>query len=1140
MPDNASNFPHLPLRLAKQGIAASLRGVRQASPRTAANQGDAGGHGSRLKSSVDLITTNWQEEQDKRKEEGKPDLPNAVSFILHVDPDSFDADSLKSFGIEVVADLEEGYIIGASADTELSGLRKKIEQFINSERGGGRVPEIWELIEGTRRPEYILSDALKDEWDQIQDNQEYIVDVGISCVDIQEQYSLCPKRRESETNQKFQERVERWLDKYNLTLHEWDDLYQKRSEQLEEFVYAYEGEILRNSTEPNSGISRLPDSFSCRISISGKGLRDLVLNFPYIFDVYEYKVSSRTAANIEDSESHGSRLKSSADLIVANWNKEQKQRQQEGKPILPDIISFILQIDPDTFDAEALSSFGIEIVADLEEGYIIGASADTGLSELRKKIEKFIKSERNGSKVPGVWKLIEGTRRPEYILSERLKAEWDQITDNQEYIVDVGISCIDIQHLYSQCPKRKELETDENFQERVEWWLDKHSLTPQEWDTLYLKRSDQLEEFVYAYEGEILHNFAGVELGVSRLPDSFSCRIRISGKGLRDLVLNFPYIFDVSEYEDIALPPVNPDAIGEDRDSFVLGSPEPGASRVCIIDSGIEERHPLLKAAIDYANSRSWVPGEFNQTADYVPNGGHGTRVAGAVIYPRGVPRTGQLQPICWLQNARILNRDNHLPKNIFPPEILEEIVDFYFGRTRTCLFNHSITSVTPYRTQFMTAWAAAIDKLTWNRAGDLLLIVAAGNLNGITNYPARPAIKAHLDAGRDYPDYLLSPSTRIANPGQSLQALTVGSIAHTTYDSPSVRSLADADYPSAFSCTGLGIWGTIKPEVVEYGGDLVIDSNDSPNFSTPEAVCPELVRAVRNGGKVVGRDTVGTSFAAPKVTHIAAALAAEFPEQNALLYRALIVQSARLPSWTEETVEKLYYGLRTMGYGIPNIDRALGNSHNRITLTTPGNEYIKARQAKVYQVQIPEFLLREGEGFDIRIEITLSYVAEPRRTRRNRRKYLSTWLDWACSKRGEDPDAFLAKVLKEYDQASSDAEEGEGGFPWTLGKRQARRRDDGTVPSQGIDGIVKEVSRSAGTIQKDWAIVKSYDLREGFCIAVVGHEGWNKDPEATVPYCLVVSFEAVNPEVHIYEAFAQIQQPLQVQPQQQVNVTVS
>jgi hypothetical protein len=361
------------------------------------------------------------------------------------------------------------------------------------------------------------------------------------------------------------------------------------------------------------------------------------------------QASPRTAANKGDAGGHGSRLKASVDLITTNWQEEQKQRKEEGKPDLPDAVSFILQVDPDAFDADSLKSFGIEVVADLEEGYIIGASADTELSELRGKIEKFINSERGGGKVPEIWELLEGTRRPEYILSDALKAEWDQIRDNQEYVVDVGISCIDIQEQYPRCPKRRESETDEKFQERVERWLDKHKLTPQEWDDLYLQRSDQLEEFVYRYSGEILSNASGTELGVSRLPDSFSCRIRISGQGLRDLVLNFPYIFDVCEYEDVNLPQFDSDAQGDDRDSFTPNPPEPNAPKVCVIDSGIQERHPLLRGVIDEPNSKSWVPGELDQTADFVPNGGHGTRVAGAVIYPREVPRTGRSLSRCYL-----------------------------------------------------------------------------------------------------------------------------------------------------------------------------------------------------------------------------------------------------------------------------------------------------------------------------------------------------------------------------------------------------------------------------------------------------------------------------------------------------------
>jgi len=59
---------------------------------------------------------------------------------------------------------------------------------------------------------------------------------------------------------------------------------------------------------------------------------------------------------------------------------------------------------------------------------------------------------------------------------------------------------------------------------------------------------------------------------------------------------------------------------------------------------------------------------------------------------------------------------------------------------------------------------------------------------------------------------------------------------------------------------------------------------------------------------------------------------------------------------------------------------------------------------------------------------------------------------------------------------------------------------------------------------------VKSYDLHESFCIAIVGHEGWNNDPNADVPYALVVSFETVDTNIPIYTAIANIQVPIQVE----------
>ena len=48
--------------------------------------------------------------------------------------------------------------------------------------------------------------------------------------------------------------------------------------------------------------------------------------------------------------------------------------------------------------------------------------------------------------------------------------------------------------------------------------------------------------------------------------------------------------------------------------------------------------------------------------------------------------------------------------------------------------------------------------------------------------------------------------------------------------------------------------------------------------------------------------------------------------------------------------------------------------------------------------------------------------------------------------------------------------------------------------------------------------MVKSNTLPDHFCIAVVGHEGWSKDPDSSARYALAVTFEVVGQELPIYE----------------------
>ena len=176
------SFPHIELKFATQGTASFQTFPRDKTPTTQTNLNDSWGHGSKLKGSVSGIVSDWQEQLVERKQEQKPELPEAVPLILQIDPNAFDAEELRKYGIEVIAELEDGYIIGASADLQFTELQKKIEQFLNQERGGGKVPEIWDILDGTKRPEYILAPELQAQWGQIEDDRLYTVDVGIACV----------------------------------------------------------------------------------------------------------------------------------------------------------------------------------------------------------------------------------------------------------------------------------------------------------------------------------------------------------------------------------------------------------------------------------------------------------------------------------------------------------------------------------------------------------------------------------------------------------------------------------------------------------------------------------------------------------------------------------------------------------------------------------------------------------------------------------------------------------------------------------------------------------------------------------------------------------------------------------------------
>ncbi len=683
------------------------------------------------------------------------------------------------------------------------------------------------------------------------------------------------------------------------------------------------------------------------------------------------------------------------------------------------------------------------------------------------------------------------------ILDEDLLSQWPFAAD-REMILDVSIEVA----AFDPPPKPRGI-TNRTSPEKIEakqkQYADEMSKFAEKWDDARMSRESEIIDLVSHYRGEVLDIS---EDGTVDYSDSFSCRIRMNGEGFVDLIKNFPSIFEAILPEDVSQPFAGGAAVDPDEgDDFELLPPLEGAPSICIIDSGIQENHRWLEAAIIKEGSSCFIPSlPTDDVADHVPAGGHGTRVAGVCLYNNSVPSGGVVRAPFNLINARVLDDRNELRKTMFPARMLEMVVRTYSGLGGVKIFQHSIASNRAFKTGRMSTWGCAIDQLSHRE--DVLIIQVAGNLMDRAAINA-PGIIDHMTAGRDYPEYLLEKSSRIANPGQSLQAITVGSVSQIYFQQGDRRSIAGNDSPSSFTRSGFGMWDGIKPEVVEFGGDKAKDSGSPPSLTLPPEVCPMTVRSTLHGGPAYARDDVGTSYAAPKIAHIAGHLQSLFPDQSPLLYRALIVNSARWPLWAEKvSLENRVKVFRTLGYGIPSLQRATENSEKRITLVTEQTYEASATDGYVFGIPIPESLRRQGDEFEVRIDVTLSYSAEPRRTRKSRRKYLAVWLDWMSSRKNEPFETFRSRALTDFEKEHG----GDKNFAWTIGNKEKK--------SGETDGV----NRKNGTVQKDWTVARPFELPEMFGVAVHAHEGWCSDDSEIAKFTLAVSFEALETEVNVYQ----------------------
>lgn len=466
-----------------------------------------------------------------------------------------------------------------------------------------------------------------------------------------------------------------------------------------------------------------------------------------------------------------------------------------------------------------------------------------------------------------------------------------------------------------------------------------------------------------------------------------------------------------------------PDLYGADVDSFPPAvSASTDSPIVGIVDSGVASAHPLLAGSVLLAETLS---PHFEDGED---RHGHGTMVASLAVHgsiAEAIQRP-QLTPLGRIVSVRVLDADGYFPEQSLWEEDLVEAVEYCIAQGARVI-NLSVGDATkPFMPPRQHAASALVDELA--RVHDVIIIASAGNSD------PRMYVRPSEDPTRSYvADLLEDPETGVLAPGTAAIALTIGGIskhqssgAHVTNEPAQRRPFGKPGWPSTVTRRGGGVGGSLKPELVASSGT---HSNEPLRLVVSDAESSVVGAGAGQTGRLLRHD-IGTSFAAPLVTHVALGVLSRFPDFSANLVRALLLLGAE-ESWNgdelvvEKPSERAQAVRSLIGYGETSLSRALDVSNHRGVLIAESEIGMDA--VHVYEIPTPSSFFQSGGSRSI--EIALAFDPP---TRVQRLDYLGNKMEFHLV-RGMDLEEItevFAKLAPEADrEMEGDAEDlvGEG-----------------------------------------------------------------------------------------------------------------
>lgn len=547
--------------------------------------------------------------------------------------------------------------------------------------------------------------------------------------------------------------------------------------------------------------------------------------------------------------------------------------------------------------------------------------------------------------------------------------------------------------------------------------------------------------------------------------------------------------------------------------------------KVCLLDSGVNNNHQLLQPLIDDANTLT-VDNAWG-TNDHADGGGHGTLMAGLAAY-------GQMEQLLVSQSivslthklcsVKVLPRPNHerTKEEHWGPITNQAIsrAEIENGN-HTLIYCLSITAIRGTDKGRPSSWSGEIDNLAYNDGeNQRLIVISAGN---ITNNEHLMLIDL-----MDYPT--INYETSIQNPAQSWNALVAGGYTKKSQIKNGIgnyqdyKLLAQEGELSPHSTTS-NFWEKkwpIKPDIVFEGGNMLV-APDGKNVTNHDDL--DLLSTAANFNQKPFETINATSAAAAQASWFAAKIAYEYPNAWAETIRGLIVHSA---NWNEAMFKQLnvrktkkgdYINLlRTFGYGVPDLDRALYSQESALTYIAqetiqPFNFKIKEGKItsegetnEIHFFNLPwasELLLQMGE-IPVKFKITLSYFIEPGAGEigwKDKYRYQSHGLRFEVNNVDESEEVFRKRINIAARDEDEDFKGNSGAERWKVGKD----------------------NRSNGSIHSDYMEMTAAELSKCNHIAVYPVIGWWRERnhlrkvELQTRYSLIISLETPAQDVELY-----------------------